>query len=87
MAFNAANELLGGVLVVAHIGLLGELVVGGSVRVDGYGFEGMGGVFESCFEVGVVETFCRYRWIGSTMPTMSCLCLLSRSWNWTMSRR
>ena len=42
MAFIAAAELLGEVLVVAQLGLLGELVIGGSVRVVGEGFEGLG---------------------------------------------
>ena len=52
MAFIAADELLGGILVVAQLDLLGELVGDASVRVDGEGFEG---VFESCFEVGVLR--------------------------------
>ena len=88
MGFIAADELLGKVLVVAQPDVLGELVGDASVRVDGEGLEGVGGVFENCFEEGVVETFdCRLCWIQSTWSTLSCLSLLGRSWSRTVSRR
>ena len=57
MGFIAGDKLLGKVLVVAQLDVLGELVGDASVRVDGEGLEGEGGVFEICFEEGVVETF------------------------------